>query len=67
MMSGGRYFNPLRPLYLFPRGDNFDNVKVWERFVTFVTLAHNIGLTATKARTLRTLLDYQPCRDVQQR
>lgn len=31
MMSGGRYFNPLRPLYLFPRGDDFEKVKVWER------------------------------------
>lgn len=32
MMSGGRFFNPLRPLYLFPRGDNFDHIKVWERY-----------------------------------
>lgn len=32
MMSGGRYFNPLRPLYLFPRGDDFENVKSWERY-----------------------------------
>lgn len=32
MMSGGGYFNPLRPLYLFPRGDDFENVKVWERY-----------------------------------
>ncbi len=31
-MSGGRYFNPLRPLYLFPRGDDFENIKVWERY-----------------------------------
>ena len=34
MMSGGRYFNPLRSLYLFPRGENFDDVKIWERFDT---------------------------------
>lgn len=32
MMSGGRYFNPLVPLYLFPRGDDFENVKRWERY-----------------------------------
>lgn len=32
MMSGGNYFNPLRPLYLFPRGDDFENVKIWERY-----------------------------------
>lgn len=32
MMSGGRYFNPLRPLYLFPRGDDFSNIQVWERY-----------------------------------
>lgn len=34
MMSGGRYFNPLRPLYLFPRGEDFENVKIWERYDT---------------------------------
>lgn len=27
MISGGRYFNPLFPLYLFPRGEDFENVK----------------------------------------
>lgn len=32
MMSGGRYFNPLRSLYLFPRGEDFENVKIWERY-----------------------------------
>ena len=32
MMSGGRFFNPLRPLYLFPRGDDFETVKIWERY-----------------------------------
>ena len=32
MMSGGRYFNPLRPLYLFPRGDDFSDIQVWERY-----------------------------------
>lgn len=32
MMSGGGYYNPLRPLYLFPRGDNFELVKIWERY-----------------------------------
>lgn len=32
MVSQGRYFNPLLPVYLFPRGENFDNVKLYERF-----------------------------------
>ena len=32
MMSGGRYFNPLRSLYLFPRGDDFEDVMAWERW-----------------------------------
>ena len=32
MISGGRYFNPLFPLYLFPRGEDFENVKIFERF-----------------------------------
>ena len=34
MMSGGRFFNPLRPLYLFPRSDDFETVKIWERYDT---------------------------------
>ena len=32
MISGGRYFNPLFPLYLFPRGEDFENVKIFERY-----------------------------------
>lgn len=32
MLSQGRYFNPLLPLYLFPRGEDFENVKVYERY-----------------------------------
>ena len=32
MVSGGRYFNPLFPLYLFPRGEDFENVKIFERY-----------------------------------
>ncbi|MFA7140332.1 MAG: SusC/RagA family TonB-linked outer membrane protein [Proteiniphilum sp.] len=34
MLSQGRYFNPLVPLYLFPRGEDFENVKVFERIDT---------------------------------
>lgn len=32
MLSQGRYFNPLLPLYLFPRGEDFENVKAYERY-----------------------------------
>lgn len=32
MLSQGRYFNPMLPLYLFPRGEDFENVKVFERY-----------------------------------
>lgn len=32
MLAGGLYFNPLIPLYLFPRGEDFDAVKVFERY-----------------------------------
>jgi TonB-linked SusC/RagA family outer membrane protein len=32
MMSGGLYFNPLPALYLFPRGEDFDEVRVYERY-----------------------------------
>ncbi len=32
MLAEGRYFNPLPALYLFPRGDDFNNVKIWERY-----------------------------------
>lgn len=32
MLSQGRYFNPLLPLYLFPRGEDFESVKIFERY-----------------------------------
>lgn len=32
MLQGGLYFNPLIPLYLFPRGEDFAAVKVYERY-----------------------------------
>jgi TonB-linked SusC/RagA family outer membrane protein len=32
MVSQGQYFNPLPALYLFPRGENFDDVRVFERY-----------------------------------
>ena len=32
MLAQGQYFNPLVPVYLFPRGDDFDKYKVFERY-----------------------------------
>lgn len=32
MMTQGQYHNPLLPLYLFPRGDDFEKYKVYERY-----------------------------------
>lgn len=32
MVGSGEYFNPLAALYLFPRGENFDDVRMFERF-----------------------------------
>ena len=32
MMSQGQYHNPLVPLYLFPRGDDMNKYKVYERY-----------------------------------
>ena len=32
MTSQGTYFNPLVPLYLFPAGDDFSKVQVYERY-----------------------------------
>ena len=32
MVSQGQYFNPLPALYLFPRGENFDEVRLFERY-----------------------------------
>ncbi|WP_225321454.1 SusC/RagA family TonB-linked outer membrane protein [Rhizosphaericola mali] len=32
MLAQGQYFNPLLATYLFPRGENFDNVKYFERY-----------------------------------
>ena len=32
MIGGGQYFNPLPALYLFPRGENFQEVQMFERW-----------------------------------
>lgn len=32
MISQGSYFNPLVPLYLFPAGDDFSKVEIYERY-----------------------------------
>jgi len=32
MVSQGQYFNPLPALYLFPRGENFDAIRMFERY-----------------------------------
>ena len=32
LVSQGKYFNPLPALYLFPRGDDFDEIRLFERW-----------------------------------
>ncbi len=32
MLSQGDYYNPIVPIYLFPRGDNIDKYKSYERY-----------------------------------
>jgi TonB-linked SusC/RagA family outer membrane protein len=32
MVGSGQYYNPLTSLYLFPRGENFEEVRMYERF-----------------------------------
>ena len=32
MIGGGQYFNPIPALYLFPRGENFQEVQMYERW-----------------------------------
>lgn len=32
LIGQGQYFNPLQAVYLFPRGENFDAVRMYERF-----------------------------------
>lgn len=32
MLSQGQYFNPLIPIYLFPRGDDIEKYKIYERY-----------------------------------
>ena len=32
MVGSGQYFNPLVALYLFPRGENFQEVQMYERY-----------------------------------
>ncbi len=39
MVSQGKYRNPLTGLYLFPRGDDFDEVRLYERYNPGVGMA----------------------------
>lgn len=32
MLAQGQYFNPLIPIYLFPRGDDIEKYKIYERY-----------------------------------
>lgn len=32
MIAQGQYFNPLSAVYLFPRGENFDSVRMFETY-----------------------------------
>lgn len=32
LIGGGQYFNPIPALYLFPRGESFDEVRMFERY-----------------------------------
>ncbi len=32
MTASGQYFNPVPSLYLFPRGDSFDEIRMFERW-----------------------------------
>lgn len=34
MMAQGQYYNPLPSLYLFPRGDDFNELRLYERYST---------------------------------
>ena len=34
MVSQGQYYNPIPALYIFPRGENFDEVRLYERYNT---------------------------------
>lgn len=34
LIGQGQYFNPLQAVYLFPRGENFDAVRMYQRFDT---------------------------------
>lgn len=34
MLAQGQYFNPLVPIYLFPRGENIDKLQLFERYDT---------------------------------
>lgn len=32
MVGNGEYYNPLPSLYLFPRGENFEEIQMYERY-----------------------------------
>ena len=36
LMAQGEYFNPLPAVYLFPRGENFEAVRMYKRMTQLV-------------------------------
>lgn len=55
MVGSGQYFNPLVSLYLFPRGENFQEVQMYERYST----SRNIMTQYWPAGIYGTSLDMQ--------
>lgn len=60
MTAQGRYFNPLTSLYLFPRAENFDAVRMYERYNEGLGFTNSTGLRNTKYGAAESLLDDEP-------
>ena len=64
MVSQGQYYNPLPALYLFPRGDNFDEIRLYERYDTNYGFMKQYCLMATADCLCRILTGLKTASDV---
>ncbi|GLL55302.1 hypothetical protein KUBF_29640 [Bacteroides finegoldii] len=57
MVNQGTYSNPLVTAYLFPRGDDWNDIKMYERYDTTRKSILNIGHKIFRLNRAKPLLD----------
>ena len=59
MVTQGKYYNPLPALYLFPRSDDFDEIRLFERWDPCAAIWCSTGLTARARIRCRTPIGFR--------